>query len=78
VIEKAALTAPAGTVTVPLAGAMNGWSDRTQTGVAAGMIPFIVTVQIVVLPPMTGLGAHVNAATVGYTDVSVAVLFTPL
>ena len=45
---------------------------------AAAMIPFIVTVQIAVLPPMTGLGAHVNAATVGYTDVSVAVLFTPL
>ena len=63
---------------VPEAGAKNGWSDRTQTVVAAGMIPFSVTVQMVVLPAITGLGVQVNAVTVGYTDVSVAVLFTPL
>ena len=31
----------------------------------AGMIPFIVTVQTVVLPPITGLGVQVNAVTVG-------------
>ena len=41
-------------------------------------MPFIVTVQTVVLPPITGLGAQVNPITVGLTDVSVAVLFTPL
>ena len=65
VMENAALIAPAGTVTVPEAGAKNGWSDRIQTVVAAGMIPFSVTVQMVVLPAITGLGVQVNAVTVG-------------
>src|SRR5262245_10211211 len=79
-IGKATLFAPAGTVTVSEAGpgAMNGWSDRIQTGVSAGMIPFRVTVQMVVLPPNTGLGAHVTAFTVGYTDCSGAAFMTPL
>ena len=48
VIEKFVPLAPAGTVTVPEAGAKNGWSDSTNTGVGAGTIPFRVTVQMVV------------------------------
>ena len=32
--------------------------------VGSGTMPFIVTVQTVVLPPMTGLGAQVNPITV--------------
>src|SRR5262245_12361848 len=78
VMEKVVLLAPAGTVTVPAAGAKNGWSDRIHTVVADGMIPFSVTVQIVVFPAMTGFGAQVNVFAVGYTEVKIAVLFTPL
>ena len=64
-IENLTVFAPAGTVTVPLAGAKNGWSVETQTVVGPGMIPFIVTVQMVVLPAITGFGVQVNATTVG-------------
>ena len=32
---------------------------------SSGMIPFIVTVQMVVLPAITGFGVQVNAVTVG-------------
>ena len=78
-MENAALTAPAGTVNQPEAsGKKNGWSESTETGVSGGTMPFIVTVQTVGLPPMTGLGAQVNPITVALTDSSVAVLFTPL
>ena len=45
---------------------------------SGGTMPFIVTVQTVGLPPMTGLGVQVNPITVALTDSSVAVLFTPL
>ena len=77
-MEKFVLLLPAGTVTVPEAGAKNGWSDRTYTVVANGITPFIVTVQMVVLPAMTGFGLQVMATTDGSIEVMFAVLFTPL
>src|SRR5207248_230698 len=78
-MENAALTAPAGTVNQPEAsGKKNGWSESTETSVSGGTMPFIVTVQVAMLPAITGLGAQVNPITVALTDSSVAVLITPL
>ena len=63
---------------VPFAGARKGWSEETQTVVASTMIPFMVTVQIVALPAITGFGLQDNPTTVGYTEERAAVLLTPL
>jgi hypothetical protein len=54
VIEKFVPIAPAGTVTVPAAGAKNGWSDSMNRGLSAGTIPFGVTVEMAVLPAKRG------------------------
>ena len=51
---------------------------ENENRLGVGMIPFIVTVQIVVVPAITGFGVQFNATTTGLMEVSCAVLFTPL
>jgi hypothetical protein len=59
-------------------GAKNGWSDRMNTVVASGAVPFKVAVHVVVVPAMTGFGLHVKPTTVASTEVRIAAFATPL